>query len=251
MIIGEVWEDASNKIAYSTRRKYLQGHELDSVMNYPLKDAIIGYIHSGNTEPLRETVAMLIDHYPKQVLDGLMNILGTHDTPRILTVFGGKICSDKNEMAVTRLITDEKRSAKEKVKMAALLQYTLPGVPCIYYGDENAMEGYVDPFCRQCFDWQNPDRDLNEFYRKLGDLRKNVLNDVLKDGEYNEVFADRSCLVFERKSQIGAVYVYVNNSHNEYTIAFCGKYCEMLNGETFKNELKIKANSFGILTKII
>ena len=181
VIIGEVWEDASNKIAYSTRRKYLQGHELDSVMNYPLKDAIIGYIHSGNTEPLRETVAMLIDHYPKQVLDGLMNILGTHDTPRILTVFGGKICSDKNEMAVTRLITDEKRSAKEKVKMAALLQYTLPGVPCIYYGDENAMEGYVDPFCRQCFDWQNPDRDLNEFYRKLGDLRKNVLNDVLKE----------------------------------------------------------------------
>ncbi len=251
VIIGEVWEDASNKIAYSTRRKYLQGHELDSVMNYPLKDAIIGYIHSGNTEPLRETVAMLIDHYPKQVLDGLMNILGTHDTPRILTVFGGKICSDKNEMAVTRLMTDEKRSAKEKVKMAALLQYTLPGVPCIYYGDENAMEGYIDPFCRQCFDWQNPDRDLNEFYRKLGDLRKNVLNDVLKDGEYNEVFADRSCLVFERKSQIGAVYVYVNNSHNEYSIAFCGKYCEMLNGETFENELKIKANSFGILTKII
>lgn len=146
-------------------------------------------------------------------------------------------------------MTQEKYTAKQKVKMAAILQYTLPGVPCIYYGDENAMEGYVDPFCRQCFDWQSIDKDLSEFYRKLGEIREKELYGILKDGTYNEVFADRSCLVFERKSPHGAVYVYVNNSHNEYSVKFCGQYYEYISEVYVENELKIKANSYGILIK--
>ncbi len=89
IIIGEVWEDASNKIAYSKRREYLQGYELDSVMNYPLKEAIIGYIFNGSANHLLQAVRVLINHYPKQTLDCLMNILGTHGTARILTVLGG------------------------------------------------------------------------------------------------------------------------------------------------------------------
>ena len=116
IVIGEVWEDASNKIAYSERREYLQGYELDSVMNYPLKDAIISYVQSGNTTQLRETLYMLIDNYPKQTLDCLMNILGTHDTPRILTVLGGKTCANKDEMAVTSMNADEVSAAKKKTE---------------------------------------------------------------------------------------------------------------------------------------
>lgn len=249
VIIGEVWEDASNKIAYGQRRTYLQGYELDSVMNYPLKDAIINYAVSGNTRTLRETIFMLIDNYPKQTLDSLMNILGTHDTPRILTVLGNKICADKEEMSRTGLSDEEKYIARKRLKMAAFLQYTLPGVPCVYYGDENGMEGFQDPFCRGCYDWAHPDEELRAFYRKLGEIRGFRLHNILTDGNYREVFSDDHCLVFERKSSSGAAYVYVNNSGNEYKITMKGNYTEYLTGRKVHNKLCFGGYSYGILSK--
>lgn len=247
LIIGEVWEDASNKIAYSERRQYLQGLELDSVMNYPLKDAIISYVQSGNTLQLRETIYMLIDNYPKDTLDCLMNILGTHDTARILTVLGGKSCANKDEMAVTSMSVKERDAAKNKVKMAAVLQFTLPGVPCIYYGDENGMEGYLDPFCRKCYDWVHTDDELIAFYRKLGEMRRECK--AFRDGEYDEVFSDMSCMVYERRTPDEVVYVYVNNSQGEYAIELNGSYKELLTGKIFTGRLECGAHSYGILLK--
>ena len=249
VIIGEVWEDASNKIAYSERRKYLLGNELDSVMNYPLKDAIINYVTTADTKMLRETIAMLLDNYPKQTLDCLMNILGTHDTPRILTVLGGKACSDKDEMAVTFLTEEEREYAKKRLKMAAFLQYTLPGVPCIYYGDEIGMEGYQDPFCRRCFDWGRIHDELVGFYQTLGKIRREELPDVFKSGVYREIFADRFCLVFERKANHSSAYVFVNNSSCIYRVKLTGTYRELLSGRIYQNGLEIIGNIFGILVK--
>lgn len=249
VIIGEVWEDASNKIAYSKRRKYLQGHELDSVMNYPLKDAIISYVLSGNTKQLRETIDLLIDHYPKQTLDVLMNILGTHDTSRILTVLSGKTCSNKDEMAVTFLTEREKASAKMKLMMAAVLQFTLPGIPCIFYGDENGMEGFIDPFCRRCYDWTKSDNELIAFYKQLGKIRQN--NKVFRDGEYKEIFGDNSCLVYSRQNGTDdSIYVYVNNSSDVYTMKFDGTYVDLLSEKKASNSLTCGARSFGILKKV-
>ena len=248
VIIGEVWEDASNKIAYSERRKYLQGGELDSVMNYPLKDAIIGFVKSGKTSQLRETLFMLMDNYPKETLDCLMNILGTHDTARILTVFGGKECSDKDEMATTFLSESEKAAAKRKVMMAAVLQFTLPGVPCIYYGDENAMEGHRDPFCRRCFDWLHTDEELLAFYRKLGALRQKF--GVFSEGEYGEVYADSSCLLYERRNSEEVVYIWVNNSYCEYSIHVKGTFQEHLTETVFADRIECGPKSYGIFTKI-
>ncbi len=247
VIIGEVWEDASNKIAYSERRKYLQGHELDSVMNYPLKDAIIGFVESGKTLQLRETLYLLIDHYPKETLDCLMNILGTHDTARILTVFGGKNCANKDEMAVTSLTVSERDLAKRMVMMAAFLQFTLPGVPCIYYGDENAMEGYQDPFCRRCFDWLHTDRELFAFYQKLSSIRKQFT--AFRDGEYDEVYADSGCIVYVRRNTEQTVYLWVNNSSGEYAIRFRGTFYEHLTGKTFSEKLEFGPKSYGIFTR--
>ena len=248
VIIGEVWEDASNKIAYSERRKYLQGRELDSVMNYPLKEAIIDYVLSGNTKQLRETIALLMDHYPKQSLDVLMNILGTHDTARILTALGGKTCSNKDEMAVTKLTEREKALAKEKLMLAAVLQFTLPGVPCIYYGDENGMEGYRDPFCRRCFDWTNTDGELLSFYRKLGRLRS--CNPEFSDGEYKEIFADEHCLVYARTKQNRSVYVYINNSYSTYNLRFDGEIVDLMSNEKFNGVVPCSAKSYRVFRKV-
>ncbi len=250
VILGEVWEDASNKIAYGVRREYLQGGELDGVMNYPLKNAIIDYVLSGNTTQLREVIAMLIDHYPKDALDSLMNILGTHDTSRILTVLSGKTCYDKEQMATEQLTDAEKAAAMQKLKMAAVLQFTLPGVPSIYYGDENGMEGYIDPFCRRCFDWEHCNYDLTEFYKTLGKIRTQSFNEVFRDGVYSEVFADGSCLVFERKQKKQSVFVFVNNSAREYNVLLKGRYREFLAGGIYEKNMLIKPYSYGILAKI-
>ena len=249
MIIGEVWEDASNKISYDVRREYLQGYELDSVMNYPLKDGIINFIRTGMTYMLRETIAMLLDNYPKMTLDCLMNLLGSHDTPRILTVFGGEECNDKERMAVLHLSDEERDKAKELLKMAAVLQFTLPGVPCIYYGDEAGMEGYQDPFCRRCFPWDNIDNDLNDFYKKLGKIRTEKLRDIFSEGEYCEIFADTGCIVYSRGASEKTVVVFVNRSSCKYTMHFEGKWKEMLSERTFTDELSIEPQSYGILTK--
>ena len=250
IIIGEVWEDASNKVAYSQRREYLHGHELDSVMNYPLKDAIIGYIQSGNAARLLAVVRTLLDHYPKQTVDCLMNILGTHDTARILTVLGGIYCKNKEEMATESAYLDEKAKeiAIEKLKMAAVLQFTLPGVPCIYYGDENGIEGHIDPFCRQCFDWEHLNEKLIVFYQKLGEIRKNYRT-IFHDGDFETVYLEDGLLMYKRTSKTGSLYVYVNNSSKRYLFNVSGNVKEVLTGDIFRMQIQIKPNSYGIFVK--
>lgn len=247
IVIGEVWEDASDKIAYSERRKYLQGKELDSVMNYPLKDAIVLYLISGKTDVLSETMRMLVDHYPKQTLDCLMNILGTHDTSRILTVLGGQKIYDKREMAKeeNRLTAEEKTNAVDALKAAALLQYMLPGVPCVYYGDEIGTEGYGDPFCRQCFDWDRIDEALHAYYATLGTIRKKYRT-IFKDGVYEELFSRDGCFVFKRTKKTEQAYVFVNRSEIDYRLSAYGRFKNAFTSSCDKNGFDIPSKSFGL-----
>ena len=250
IIIGEVWEDASNKIAYSTRREYLQGYELDSVMNYPLKDAIIRYIQTENACELLHSIRNLIDHYPKQSLDCLMNILGTHDTARILTVLGGIYCNNKDEMAQKSAYLKEidKQKTIEKLKLAAVLQFTMPGIPCIYYGDENGMEGHIDPFCRQCFDWEHLNTDLIDFYQKLGKMRENY-REIFATGNFEEIHVENGLIYFKRNLANKCVYIYVNNSSKSYTINIQEKFCDCLTNEILNKEILIKPYSYKIFAK--
>lgn len=250
IVIGEVWEDASNKVAYSKRREYLHGHELDSVMNYPLKDAMIGYMHGGNAVELLRCVRSLIDHYPKQTLDCLMNVLGTHDTARILTVLGGIYCQNKDEMAQKSAYLSEsaKKIAVEKLKMAAVLQFTMPGVPCIYYGDENGQEGHIDPFCRCCYDWEDQNTELIGFYQKLGAIRKKYKN-VFKDGAFYEILLDDGLIVYKRTNGKQSVYVYTNNSSRRYVIDLPEAMTELLTDRSYRSELSVPPYGYGIFTE--
>lgn len=247
IIIGEVWEDASNKIAYSKRREYLQGYELDSVMNYPLKDSIIHYIQTGNATDLLHNIRVLINHYPKQTVDCLMNILGTHDTARILTVLGGIYCHNKDEMASPQAYMNEntKKSAIEKLKMAAVLQYTLPGVPCLYYGDENGMEGHIDPFCRRCFDWEHLNEDLIGFYSKLGEIREKY-RDIFNDGDFIDLECQNGLIFYKRTKNNQSVYVFANNSSKTHLLKLSEKYVDCLTNENYEDFLEIKPYSYKI-----
>lgn len=248
VLIGEVWEDASNKIAYSQRRKYFQGKELDSVMNYPLKDAILNFVESRKTALFRQTIAMLMDNYPKSVLDCLMNILGTHDTVRVLTALSGVRAYNKDEMNLLHLSADQRAAAKEKVKAAAVLLFTVFGVPCIYYGDEIGMEGYSDPFCRKPFPWDNIDHELLAFYHRLSEMRAKL--PVFQDGEYNEVFHDEQCIVYKRTKGIDLVLVCMNLGNYKYSLNFDGTLYDLLSQTEYRNELEIKPNAYYILSNL-
>ena len=220
-------------------------------MNYPLKDAIIRYIQTEKATELVNTVRTLLNHYPKQTTDCLMNILGTHDTARILTVLGGIYCKDKEEMAAKSayLNENEKKTAIEKLKIAAVLQYTFPGVPCLYYGDENAMEGHIDPFCRRCFDWNRLNEDLIGFYSKLGQIREEY-REIFKDGEFKEIVVNDSLLFYKRSKKNRNIYIYANNSSSIYQLNLNGgQYYDCITNEKFENEIFVKPYSFGIFVK--
>ena len=252
IIIGEVWEDASDKIAYSERRKYFQGFELDSVMNYPWKNAIIDYVLWGNSDNFIRCIRAIIDHYPKQSLDCLMNILGTHDTARILTVLGGITCNSKDEMAqkTAYLSPESKEKAIQKLKMAALLQFTLPGVPCIYYGDENGMEGHIDPFCRRCFNWNELNEELIGYYQRLGEIRKNY-RDLFAYGIWQEIYAQDGILIYKREYKGKNLYIYVNRTLEKKYFKKEGKsFQELLTKEISKNAIIMNGETFGIVEEL-
>ena len=207
ILIGEVWEDASNKISYSVRRKYLLGNELDSVMNYPFRNAIIGFVlRNINGCDFKDRVMTIAENYPKPVLNCLMNMLSTHDTVRILTLLGddGSL-TEKAQKAEFHLQGERLKRAIELEKLAAFLQFTLPGMPCVYYGDEIGMEGYEDPLNRRFFEWEKEDVGLKEFYKKLAGIKNST--PALKTGDISFVQADDDCIVFERSCEEETVYV--------------------------------------------
>lgn len=200
LLLGEVWEDASNKTSYGERRKYLLGSELDSVMNYPFRKAIIDFVAYDNAEDFFEQILTITENYPKQIVDSLMNPLSTHDTERILTLLGGYNCENMpNEVqANLKLDEEERKHALSLLKVATVLQYTLPGFPSIYYGDEVGMEGGRDPFNRQGLPWYDIDEDLLVFYKELGDLRLHK-SYVFRDSDFVPISAADGVVCFERR----------------------------------------------------
>ena len=186
IIIGEVWENAAEKIAYSRRRRYLRGAQLDSVMNYPLRNGILALLVDKDAQLLADILKSIYASYPKCVCDSLMNLLGTHDTERILTVLGnsGRDTSEysNKELSVMRLSECDRKKGIALQKLAATVQYTVYGVPSVFYGDEAGVEGYHDPFCRKTFPWGNECKELLEHYRKLGEIRSDY--SLFADGEF-------------------------------------------------------------------
>ena len=196
-LLGEVWEDGSNKIAYSKRRRYLLGRETHGLMNYPLRTATLRYLRGGRAEDFRETMETVRENYPKPAFYSGLNILGTHDTPRILTALGEDgVPSDKLERAAYRLSPERLELAMARLKMAAMLLYAFPGSPTLYYGDEAGMEGFEDPMNRRTFPWGRENQELQTLFKALGALRE--ARPSLRQGDIRYIGAEGAILVFER-----------------------------------------------------
>ncbi len=217
LLIGEVWEDASNKVAYGQRRRYFVDSELDSAMNYPYRTAIINFMRKiDDGRGLKNAVMSIVENYPPQVVACNMNLLGTHDTPRILTALVDDFDGDRSAKAQRRLSRSQRHTAQERLLVASFLQYTLPGAPSLYYGDEAGMEGYGDPFCRRTFPWGYEEPQLQRHYRRLGYLRKKCA--PLRLGDIHFFQAMNHQVGFTRTYQGKTVRVYINRSGDDWEI---------------------------------
>jgi len=217
LVLGEVWEDASNKISYDIRRRYFVDGTLDSVMNYPFRTAILNFLREQDDgSALKETVLTILENYPRQVSDCNMNILGTHDTPRILTALVDDREGSRQEQAERKLTAEQYRLACQRLLLAAVLQYTLPGSPSLYYGDEAGMEGGRDPFNRRPYPWGREDKLLQDHFQTLGQLRKSF--PALRMGELEFFCAEKGKVGYTKSLDGQKIRIYVNHSNENWEI---------------------------------
>ena len=222
VLIGEVWEDASNKIAYGTQRQYLSGYEIDSAMNYPFRAHVIDFI-TGKIDgaTCMRRLESLRENYPKENFYAMMNLIGSHDVMRAVTIFGEAPDIEGmpaiNQMKF-RLDEEHEKLGKARLLMAALWQFTYPGVPCIYYGDEIAMQGFKDPTNRRPYDWANGDEKIRAEYKKFIAARNE--NVALRTGELLPLHNDGDIVSFARVIRNGRD-VFGNEEKNDaFLIAF-------------------------------
>lgn len=173
-VVGEVWEDASSKIAYGERKNYFCGGRLDGVTNYPLRESLIAFLTGRDTRALAETLHAQYLRYPAANRRCLMNLLGSHDTVRIVNALAGADGEGltEPERAALRLTDAQRQSAVRVLKAAYLFLCTQTGYPCLYYGDETALEGCADPFCRRPYPWAGADGELIAYFCRCAALRR-------------------------------------------------------------------------------
>ena len=216
-LLGEVWEDASNKTAYGRRRQYFTNGELDSVMNYPFRTAIINFVRGFDTgKQLKETVMSIVENYPQEVVHCNMNLLGTHDTARILTALVDDFDGPREEMAKRHLSRNQFDVAFDRLMMASFLQYTLPGSPSLYYGDEACMEGHRDPFNRRPYPWGREEQEFLTHFTRLGQIRKEF--EAFRLGSIRFFEAQDKHIGFTRSYGGRTFRVYCNRSADPWEI---------------------------------
>ena len=217
LLIGEVWEDASNKVAYGIRRRYFIDATLDSVMNYPFRNAILHLLRGQDDgTQFQSTVMTVLENYPAQVVSCNMNLLGTHDTPRILTALVDDFDGSRETLAGTHLTPEQLELAINRLILASSLQYTLPGAPSLYYGDEAGMEGHKDPFNRRTYPWGGENRELLYHFTILGKLRRE--KPALRTGNTEFLHAGGGRLAFARVLKGSRIRIYVNLSGENWQI---------------------------------
>ena len=199
-LLGEVWEDGSNKVAYSQRRRYLLGRETHGLMNYPLRTALLRWLGGGDAAEFRESMETLRANYPPAAFYGAMNFLGTHDTPRILTLLGADhVPAAKEERAAYAPSPAQLARGRAKLRLAGMLLYAFPGSPTLFYGDEAGMQGFEDPLNRGTYPWGREDVGLLDFFRALGRLRRE--RQSLQTGTLTYVYAQGGGLVIAREHE--------------------------------------------------
>jgi cyclomaltodextrinase / maltogenic alpha-amylase / neopullulanase len=271
VVIAEVWEDASNKRSYGKMRKYVQGKQFDSIMNYPLRSLIIDFIAYGYNEEgtshnnidayeLNQRILNLYNNYPMDIFYSLMNFLSTHDTNRIMTVFEGwEYEKSLSKKAQSDYVPTKEQIDKgiKRMKLAWAFIASFPGVPCIFYGDEIGLTGYKDPFNRGTYPWGNENIELLDFFKEINKVRKE--NIVLVLGSFKPLYFKEDIYAFERSYKNESIIFLMNrNEIKSGSVMIDTKYTYMdiKSGQTFgpmyneKIAIDMKPLSFKLIRKI-
>ena len=227
LLIGEVWEDATTKEAFGARRTYLRGHGLDATMNYPFRAAALGFVRGEDAAAVADRLLAICENYPPPALACEMNFLSTHDTVRALTAIGGEPAEghDRYWQSQRRVAPGRYDEAVQKLLLAYAMIFTLPGVPCIYYGDEIAMQGYADPFNRAYYKWDSAEDRLRGPLANLAELRKTC--DAFAAPDFEVVKAEGDILHYRRRGRTQTAEIILNRGpHLCCELAF-GKAAEI------------------------
>lgn len=248
LVIGEVWEDASTKVSYGELRPYLLGDQLDGTMNYPFMNAIIAYVRDGDEKFFKDTVQSILENYPKETVYCLMNSLGTHDTVRIINALSDVRAHgwSKTHKLGYKLPDSEYEKAKKKLYLASVLQFTLPGIPSIFYGDEAGLQGFDDPINRRPYPWGSEDKEILAHYKKLGCIRRE--NRAVFSGGFN-MRDENGIVAYERSGGDDEILIAVNAGADDKTLFINKEYTSLYNNKEYKDVVDVPAGAFVILKK--
>lgn len=220
-ILGEVWKNPMRM-----NRGYLSsGKGMDSVMNYPLVDALIRYFKYEDQDKLREVLRQLKTEYPDDTLFSLMNFTSTHDISRAINIFGTKEFDYTGEWAWDpsnrdlkyqkkfQMSEEEYKRGKEIYQTYLFTLTFLPGILSIFYGDEAGVQGLGNLANRKPFPWDNIDSEILEFVRWMGRIRQR--ESFLEKADFRLVDLNNQCFSFERVGQDQLAQVFINRSSNK------------------------------------
>ena len=228
VIIGEVWEDAVIKESYGSRRNYALGYSLDSVMNYPFRSFVIDFACGRiNAFELRDRLNSQKHNYPAPMYLALMNLLGSHDVERLHTALVPNLSTgsmSREQQAAITISDEAKAIADARQKLCAAIQYLVPGVPCLYYGDEESLDGARDPFNRAPFE---PSRSgLHNFYAKLAEIRNG--NAAVKFGRMKIITPSADIFIIIREYESERITCVINRGSRAYSLH--NSYASLLSG---------------------
>lgn len=271
LIVGECWEKANS---------YILGKGLDCITNYLYANAVLKYVAFGEAEYLKRETFNIIESYPKNTLDTMLNALDTHDTMRALTILSLKCVRNgydriweidkdpsiwhvetncgrdfltdefrKFEFENDKLSKEEYELAVKRLKIAFVLMGTLPGNLCVFYGTEKGMHGFKDPFNRKCMTWEENDNSLEQFFKGYLHFWKKFKGSKI-DLEYLEL-NDKICMI-EVKNKENSMLTIINRSDREEQIKIPEKYLSAKEENIFiENGTKKILHGFGAISIIL